>query len=76
MNGIPPEDAAVRVTEGAFFHLQPQHEGTFYCGEMDGEKRTFDSSYIAEMFIVASLYPVIPLLKLFLMHLCTQTLSL
>ena len=39
LNGIPPEDIAVRMTEGAvFFHLQPQYEGTFYCGEIDGEK--------------------------------------
>ena len=38
LNGIPYEDAAVRVTEGVAFYMQPQYEGTLYCGEMNGEK--------------------------------------
>ena len=39
LNGIPPEDAAVRVTEWVvYFNLQPQYEGIFYCGEMNGVK--------------------------------------
>ena len=39
LNGTAVKDAAVRVTESVVsFKLQPQYEGTFYCGEVDGEK--------------------------------------
>ena len=42
LHGLQPEDAALQITQGETenvisFVLRPQYEGTFYCGEIDGE---------------------------------------
>lgn len=43
LNGLQVKDAAARIstedvmTNAVSFVLRPQYEGTFYCGEIDGE---------------------------------------
>ena len=59
LNGIPSKYAAVRVSEGAvFFNIQPQYEGTFYCGEMDGEKSNGVGPLIGMKFSQCVVQPI------------------